>query len=131
MSNILSAFLSKFGTPADNQAATPVAVATSTVMGDSVGVKFGFNPTRNVSLDLDKTYHQIAKEQADAAGQVLQTDREGNPTYTAQYIVEGDPNVYVVNPNLTLRDLQAKYNPNQKPATVSIPDPEQSAGRLG
>lgn len=131
MANILSSFLSKFGTPANSEAAAPVATANSTILGESVGVKFGFNPPASVFLDPNKTYHQIALEQANAAGQVLQTDAAGNPTYTAQYLVQGDPTVYVVDPKMTLGDLQAKYNPTNAPATVSIPDPERSSGRLG
>jgi hypothetical protein len=111
------------GTPATTPA-QPVAVSTTVQADNSAEVKFGFTSQGQAQYSLEQTYHDYMVGQAKIAGISLQAN------YTAQFIVNNQ--TFVVDPKLTFAELNAKYLVTpQTPVTVSIPDPERSAGELG
>lgn len=122
MTNFISNLLSQFsGTQA---APAPVAVSTVVQADNSAEVRFGFSSAGQFQYDPNQTYADFAAGQAKVAGIELQAN------YTAQYIVGGQ--TFVVEPSMTFAQLNAQYSVTpQTPVTVSIPDPERPAGRLG
>ena len=111
------------GTPATTPA-QPVAVSTTVQADNSAEVKFGFTSQGQAQYTLEQTYHDYMVGQAKIAGISLQAN------YTAQFIVNNQ--TFVVNPQLTFAQLNAQYAVTpQTSVTVSIPDPEHSAGELG
>ena len=124
MSNFVTRLISNL-TGNTNVVAAPTPIATTTTVdsANSTSVQFGFAAPSTVGYAPEQTYADFVSGQARAAGLSLQAG------YIAKFVVGTAE--YVVDPALTFAELNAKYNTNNEPVAVVVPNPERAVGKNG